>query len=230
MRVSIYLFREEAGDFEDLLRDFPEGARVPERRELSDGVDLDCEIRVMPQEPKPPMWAKHVSPLVEISDLKNANASVVVFFNVSGRFFAVCFGYAHALLKGELLEPEFGLRVTANLADPLKVAAMQVRTLSENSRQQLSPHSDAHSSRATGASRLDEVGKVLLRWEQVPGAACVPDVAAPPSNRSSRRPRPEAVRPQQRPRGPFAFGGGGSRRRWRGRLWGRCSAWPGGRR
>ncbi|MYV58779.1 hypothetical protein GTW37_03455 [Streptomyces sp. SID4931] len=138
MRVSIYLFREEAGDFEDLLRDFPDGARVPERRGLSDGVDLDCEIWVMPQEPKPPMWAKYVSPLVEISDLKNANASVVVFFKVSGRFFAVCFGYAHSLLRGELLEPEFGLRVTANLADPLKVAAMQVRTLSENSRQQRS--------------------------------------------------------------------------------------------
>ncbi|MEU1619696.1 TIGR04141 family sporadically distributed protein [Streptomyces sp. NPDC005722] len=32
----------------------------------------------------------------------------------------------------------FGLRVTANMADPFKVAAIQVRTLSENSRQQRS--------------------------------------------------------------------------------------------
>ncbi|MFE4800138.1 TIGR04141 family sporadically distributed protein [Streptomyces sp. NPDC056708] len=163
MRVSIYLYREEVQSFEDLLRDFLDGSRVPEQRDLIDGVELDCEIWVMPQDPKPPMWAKHISPLVQVSDLKNSNASVAVFFKVEDRFFAVCFGYAHSLLDGELLEPEFGLRVTANMADPLKVAAMQVRTLSENSRQQRSqtankgPHSSRcpklHDRRASSKSR-----------------------------------------------------------------------------
>ncbi|MEU2529327.1 TIGR04141 family sporadically distributed protein [[Kitasatospora] papulosa] len=160
MRVSIYLFREEVQDFGRLLREFPDGARLPEQRDVIDGVELDCEIWVMPQDPKPPMWAKYVSPIVSVSDLKNSTASVAVFLKVDDRFFAVCFGYAHSLLNGELLEPEFGLRVTANMADPLKVAAMQVRTLSENSRQQRS-----QTANKTRVAEFDlEVEKEWLRY------------------------------------------------------------------
>lgn len=84
------------------------------------------------------MWLKHVLPLAKLSDLRNSNSSVAILFKASDRFFAVCFGYAQSMLNHELLEPEFGLRVTANMADPAKIAAMQVRTLSENSRQQRS--------------------------------------------------------------------------------------------
>ncbi len=79
-----------------------------------------------------------LSKLTTVSDLKNSNNSVAVLFQVNDRYFAVCFGYAHAMLNHELIEPEFGLRVTANMADPFKVAAIQVRALSENSRQQRS--------------------------------------------------------------------------------------------
>ncbi|MEU6210965.1 TIGR04141 family sporadically distributed protein [Streptomyces sp. NPDC047023] len=138
MRVSVYLFRDDAHSFGDLLRHFPEESRKPERRELGPGINLDCEVWVMPQQPKKPSWLKHISPLVEVSDLRNANSSVTLLFRASGRFFAICFGYAHSMLNSELLEPEFGLRVTANMADPLKVGAIQVRTVSENSRQQRS--------------------------------------------------------------------------------------------
>ncbi|MFE1432777.1 TIGR04141 family sporadically distributed protein [Streptomyces griseoaurantiacus] len=138
MRVSIYLFRAKANSFEGLLRDFPEGSRAPQKRDLKDGVDLDCEIWALPAEPRAPKWATALSKLTPISDLKNSNNSVAVLFKVRDRYFAVCFGYAHAMLNHELIEPEFGLRVTANMADPFKVAAIQVRTLSENSRQQRS--------------------------------------------------------------------------------------------
>ncbi|MFS8202631.1 TIGR04141 family sporadically distributed protein [Streptomyces sp. CWNU-52B] len=138
MRVSIYLFRVEANSFEGLLRDFPEESRAPQKRGLRDGVDLDCEIWVLPAEPREPKWATMLSKLTTVSDLKNSNNSVAVLFKVYDRYFAVCFGYAHAMLNHELIEPEFGLRVTANMADPFKVAAIQVRTLSENSRQQRS--------------------------------------------------------------------------------------------
>jgi uncharacterized protein (TIGR04141 family) len=105
---------------------------------LKDGKSLPCQVWVMPGEPKAPRWAPSLLPLVDISDLRNSTSSVAVLFDVDGRFFAVCFGYAQSMLNHNLLEPEFGLRVTANLADPLKVAAIQVRTLSENSRQQRS--------------------------------------------------------------------------------------------
>lgn len=138
MRVSIYLFRAEANSFEELLRDFPEDSRAPQKRGLKEGVDLDCEIWVLPAEPREPKWAAMLSKLTTVSDLKNSNNSVAVLFQVNDRYFAVCFGYAHAMLNHELIEPEFGLRVTANMADPFKVAAIQVRTLSENSRQQRS--------------------------------------------------------------------------------------------
>jgi len=138
MRVSIYLFRAEANSFEALLREFPEESRAPQKRDLKDGVDLDCEIWVLPAEPREPKWASALSKLTTVSDLKNSSNSVAVLFKVNDRYFAVCFGYAHAMLNHELIEPEFGLRVTANLADPFKVAAIQVRTLSENSRQQRS--------------------------------------------------------------------------------------------
>ncbi|MEV5284903.1 TIGR04141 family sporadically distributed protein [Streptomyces albidoflavus] len=138
MRATIYLFRAEARSFDDLLRDFPAGTRTPERRELNGDINIEGEVWVMPQEPKQPLWLKHVLPLTDISHLRNSTSSVAVLLKASNRFFAVCFGYAQSMLNHELLEPEFGLRVTANMADPEKIAAMQVRTLSENSRQQRS--------------------------------------------------------------------------------------------
>ncbi|MFI6443260.1 TIGR04141 family sporadically distributed protein [Kitasatospora sp. NPDC050543] len=138
MKVSIYLFRDEATTFAELLRDFAPGAPTPEPRELINQVVVPCEVWVMPAQPKPPSWAKALEAVVNISDLKNSSNSVVLFYEVSRRFFAVCFGYGHSLLNHELLESEFGLRVTANMADPEKVATMQVRTVSENSRQQQS--------------------------------------------------------------------------------------------
>lgn len=138
MRVSIYLFRAEANSFSDLFRSFPEGSRTPAQRELDSTITMDCEVWVMPQELKPPLWLKHVLPVVDLSDLKNSSSAVVILFRVTERYFAVCFGYSQSMLNHELLESEFGLRVTANMADPDRVAAMQVRTLSENSRQQRS--------------------------------------------------------------------------------------------
>ncbi|MEU7418675.1 TIGR04141 family sporadically distributed protein [Streptomyces antibioticus] len=138
MRATVYLFRTEAASFDELLREFPEGSRAPEQRDLADGLDMECEVWIMPQEPRPPTWLKYVTSLANLSDLRNSTSSVAILFKAGDRFFAVCFGYSQSMLNHELLEPEFGLRVTANMADPEKIAAMQVRTLSENSRQQRS--------------------------------------------------------------------------------------------
>ncbi|QPP07544.1 hypothetical protein G4Z16_15395 [Streptomyces bathyalis] len=140
MRVSIYLFRAEAQGFEGLLRDFSLSSQRPEERvTIPDNQgSLDCRVWVMPGHPKEPKWAAALSPLVDVTDLKNSNNSVAVLFKVADRFFAVCFGYAQSMLNNELLEPEFGLRVTANMADPMKISAMQVRTVDANSRQQRS--------------------------------------------------------------------------------------------
>ncbi len=131
MKLTIYLFREEAESFADLLREDKEPSRVSLRQSLS----VPCEAWTAQTEPRPPKWADVVDPLVDVSHLINSSGSLVLLFQVRNRFFAVSFGYANSLLRDELLEHSFGLKVSANATDPERVDELQARTVTENSRQ-----------------------------------------------------------------------------------------------
>jgi uncharacterized protein (TIGR04141 family) len=134
VKLTVYLFRSDAKSFAQLLRSDKEPAPASLKQELS----VPCEAWVAPPFPHSPSWADTVAPLVETKDLRNASTSLLFLLQVDERYFAVAFGYASSLLREELLEHDFGLRVTANASDPGKIAALQVRTIDENSRQQRS--------------------------------------------------------------------------------------------
>src|SRR5260370_17447605 len=59
-----------------------------------------------------PSWLAFLEGLPShvINELKSRSVSAVLFLQVAGRWFAVCFGFGHALIDGAATEPEFGLR------------------------------------------------------------------------------------------------------------------------
>ncbi|MFM9272819.1 TIGR04141 family sporadically distributed protein [Pseudarthrobacter sp. NKDBFgelt] len=142
MKISVYLYRKEADSFGQLLKVVPEGLSGP--AELSPKTKLNVPFQAwsVAGREKAPSWAETAAELVDTSSFINVSNSLVLLFEVKTRFFAVCFGHGHSILNAELLEPEFGLRTTVNAVDPYKLAAMQVRTLNENSRQQRSQTSN----------------------------------------------------------------------------------------
>lgn len=160
LRLSVSLFRREAKAFGQLLRSLPKGSPEPQQLQLKQDIGVPCEAWIVAAREKPPSWAKPAHALIETSKLLNVSNSLVLLIEVEARFFAVSFGYGHAFLNQDLLEPEFGLRTTANGADPDKLGAIQVRTLSENSRQQRS-----QTTNRTGVADFNlEVEREMVRY------------------------------------------------------------------
>jgi uncharacterized protein (TIGR04141 family) len=95
------------------------------------------------QEPiKPCNWAEVLLKSIEtgedeslppaISATAKKIISAVIFINTSNRSFAIPFG--KTLLHPEALDPEFGLKVTLNVANPHKVKALGSQTIDYNRR------------------------------------------------------------------------------------------------
>lgn len=142
MKISAYLYRKEVTNFTQLLKSVPTGMLGPVALKPKVKLSVPFQAWSVPGRKKPPSWAAVAGELVDTSAFVNVSNSLVFLFEVDSRFFAVSFGHGHSILNAELLEPEFGLRTSVNAVDPNKLAAMQVRTLNENSRQQRSQTSN----------------------------------------------------------------------------------------
>src|SRR5690349_2263950 len=74
---------------------------------------------VGPKKRKPPKWVSRVKPHVQgLPDLTNETVSAVLLIPVSGRLFAMTFGYGRSLLEQDCWEDGFGLKVTLNAVPP----------------------------------------------------------------------------------------------------------------
>lgn len=57
-------------------------------------------------------------------DIHNASAAAVLRIEAGGRVFALTFGYGRSLLRPGAWEEDFGLRVTLNAVDPLRIRSV----------------------------------------------------------------------------------------------------------
>src|SRR5262249_12427193 len=48
---------------------------------------------------------------------------------VSGRWFAICFGFGHTLIRAAAIEPEFGLRAGMTAIDPNSIRSIEASSL-----------------------------------------------------------------------------------------------------
>ncbi|WP_437293889.1 DUF6119 family protein [Sorangium sp. So ce426] len=88
----------------------------------------------LPAEPsrKQPAWVDllnegAMSPL----SLENASSSAVLIVETSNRFFAISFGYGSNLLRQELIERDFGLKVALNAVEPAALRSVDMHTMED---------------------------------------------------------------------------------------------------
>src|SRR2546425_782967 len=58
------------------------------------------------------------------ADLHNASSAAVLIVTVSEKTFVLTFGYGRSLLRPGVWEEDFGLRVTLNAVDPLRIRSV----------------------------------------------------------------------------------------------------------
>ena len=129
INLTIFLLKEEADSFADYLKDPQKCSMSPVKPEYGfEGIVCYPETTS-----KIPKWKNYVEDLasdeIEISD--NSSNKAVVFAKISCKTLAVVFGYGRALLKENLIERNFGLKVALNIIDPLKMKSIQAATVED---------------------------------------------------------------------------------------------------
>ena len=135
MRLNLYLLRQEIMGFEEALR--PRYRTNPEVTQVSPTRNLPFRAKayLLHKEAKPPKWQPFLTPHFDIN-VGNVTNGFLLILEASGRLFAASFGHAFHLLDPGSLEPDFGIRVSANLLDPKRVKALDARNVDVVTRQQ----------------------------------------------------------------------------------------------
>jgi uncharacterized protein (TIGR04141 family) len=120
-----------------------------DRQRVEHGGKLIGELVVRQNHAKPPKWLAFFdeAPELRLPRLFNANNSAVFFVKRKSRLFAITFGYGRHLLVPGSWEEQFGLRVTLNTVDPLRLRSVDRKTFDA-----IAAHSRTQTSQAAGVA------------------------------------------------------------------------------
>jgi uncharacterized protein (TIGR04141 family) len=127
--LTMSLLRKGVREFDDALEDAKSVQRFSIKRDSGpDGI-----LCVRPLKRLPAQWVSFVRAGVDgnLDDQLTQSTAAVLFLRVEGRIFAITFGYGHALLKADVQEPNFGLRVALNTVDAAKLRSVDAKTIEE---------------------------------------------------------------------------------------------------
>lgn len=125
-KISAHLLRPTISKPEDALRELTNLSSVPFPIGDVPGVFYWAKASN-----RTPSWVPFLEGLPShvVSELKSRSASAVLFLHISGRWFAVCFGFGHAFIDGATIEPEFGLRAGLMAIDPDRIRSLEASSL-----------------------------------------------------------------------------------------------------
>jgi uncharacterized protein (TIGR04141 family) len=128
LNLTIFLMKDD-DEFESYLKD----SRKCSISQIKSSYGLDGIVCYPETTSKEPKWKEHVENLsagsIDISDNSSNKAAILV--KISGKVLALVFGYGRALLKENLIERNFGLRVSLNIIDPQKMKSVQAATVED---------------------------------------------------------------------------------------------------
>ncbi len=115
-----------------LKDDIPDPVVAIDRKKLRRTIALTGELGlpgtlfIGSQHRAIPQWVNMMNPLLvqEIPAVYTASISAVLIVQYQDRFFALTFGYGRTLLAPRWLVRDFGLRVTLNKVDPIKLRSV----------------------------------------------------------------------------------------------------------
>jgi uncharacterized protein (TIGR04141 family) len=126
-KISAYLLRESVVQPEKVLRDLAKLHSIQFPLEGTPGVFYWTK----PKE-RPVLWRsffENALPVHVMDELKSRSAAAVLFLQVNGRWFAICFGFGHTLIDGAAIEPEFGLRAGLTAINPDSIRSIEGSSL-----------------------------------------------------------------------------------------------------
>lgn len=124
-QMSVYLLDSGLDDFSDALRD-------PDKLQKHDVVALEGlrgRIYLQPGQEKTPPWLRFIQALTDddLGSHKNRHVSAVLFLERNEQTFALTFGFGRHLLKPDVIESDFGIKVAAGIIDPEQVSGIDSR-------------------------------------------------------------------------------------------------------
>lgn len=126
---TVFLLKDIVTDFSDCLRstDFLKSSIIAKKYGIN-GIVYYSNSNY-----KKPKWKAYLDELsgcdLDISD--NSSSKAVIIVKIENRFMAVVFGYGRSLIKEELIERNFGLRVCLNLIDQSKMRSINAATVED---------------------------------------------------------------------------------------------------
>jgi len=140
MKLSFYLFNESVRDFSDAIKPEKTEGENAEFVSVSLKASVPFEGRAYFQKnrPTPPKWLDFIAPHIEVEDvesIQNQTNSFLLLVKVQDRIFAVTTGFGFAAIDRSRLETNFGLRVTLNGVDPVKIKSIEARNIDLVTRQ-----------------------------------------------------------------------------------------------
>lgn len=169
MRITYYLFKSTVTSFNDVWKKAGAASKGDYTAlTLKNTVPFESEAYLLANKPSDPEWWKYVSPHCEtaaIPKIKNHSSSFILLLKSKGRIFAVTFGYGFTALERNLLESDFGLKVTLNSVNPKKLRSVQARNIDPTTVQkQLVVNQDS----ALSVFDVDFFQDLLAKMEGVP--------------------------------------------------------------
>jgi uncharacterized protein (TIGR04141 family) len=120
--LSIFLLKNEIVPPENALVNEGDLAGYP----LVIGTESRGTLYIKPTSDKMPSWLSMFEGAISPAPvgIHNASSAAVLIIATGGRNFALTFGYGKSLMRPGSWEEDFGLRVTLNAVDPLKIRSV----------------------------------------------------------------------------------------------------------
>lgn len=150
LRFNAYLIRAGVDDPERALRlkYRPGGSDGMTRIEGTGSAPAGSVAFFRARSTSIPGWAQALAPMFPgLDEALNTSNRLVIFLPVSGRYFAICFGYGSSTLDWSAIEPNFGLRFAARAmrADAVKeIRSRRIDASARTTQVQVVVNSDLH--------------------------------------------------------------------------------------
>jgi uncharacterized protein (TIGR04141 family) len=154
--LNVFLLKEEIAAPDDALSEDESTTRV----KIAALNSCDAVLIIRSPRSNPPSWASFFLGHVEASRFgRVSSTAAVLILKVSNRWFALTFGYGAGLLRDEVVEERFGIRVCVNCIDP-----SSIRSIDKKSFDALQTQSRVQTSRAASIGNFGlDVEQDLLK-------------------------------------------------------------------
>ncbi|MBM6995778.1 TIGR04141 family sporadically distributed protein [Paenibacillus sp. DXFW5] len=132
MKLSVYLLNEDVKEFKQAIqKKYLSGNNPFTELSITGKLNYECIAFLQSNKVKTPKWLDFVGRNFDLSNhtLQNSSNSFLIVLRVSGRLFAVPFGFAYSALDRSKIEQGFGMRVTLNEIDPERIETLDTRNI-----------------------------------------------------------------------------------------------------